>query len=187
MKRILFIVPILLFLLLNACGGTFSSISPDTGTAVAKTQTAAIWTPTIVPTHAPSESKIVEWINASLNADSLEQTLDAKYEVVNASFPQPTGGSITLFRIDVRCECANNSQCCTPQRTFVVTMNAMQQSGKKIVEEAPSTVAQVKVVCFDHLTAVGAMNADWSNVKAYLLGNIDGFQFGARTTPGPPP
>lgn len=77
MKRLLPFFPVFLFFFLNACGNAASVVPPNMGTAVAETQTAMVWTPTISPTPDPNESKIVEWLNAELlNADPLEQTLD---------------------------------------------------------------------------------------------------------------
>ena len=78
MKRLLAIVPIFLFILLNACGSTSETVPDVIGTAVGQTQTAAIWTPTITNTPDPNEANIVEWLNNYLSGtDSLERTLDA--------------------------------------------------------------------------------------------------------------
>jgi len=110
MKRLLPIVPVFLLILLNACGNTPAGISPAEGTAVGQTQTAAVWTPTITSTPDPNESKIVEWLNDGLSsADMLEKALDASYYARDVSFPNVPGSSSTVFRVDIRCECAVNT------------------------------------------------------------------------------
>lgn len=185
MKRLLSVVPIFLFILLNACGNVTGEITSAEGTAVGQTQTAAIWTPTITLTPDPNESKIVEWLNESLSsADPLEKTLDANYQARDASFPNVPGSSSTVFRIDIRCECAVNTQCCIPERMFVVTMRAMKDRADKIMEQVPGSVSEVKVVCFDHGTQIGVMFAWWSDVKGYLLEQLNGYQLGSRVSRG---
>jgi len=180
MKRVLFVVPIVLLILLNACIGDVTAIAPPVGTAVGETQTASVWTPTISPTPDPNESKIVEWLNAELsNADALEQTLDARYQVVDVSFPV-VNGLASVIRMDVRCECATNGQCCTPERTFVVTVGSLKKRSEKILEQVPGTVNELRVVCYDHLTQVGVMSASWMDVKSYLLEQLNGYQLGSR-------
>lgn len=180
MKRVVFVIPIVLLMILNACASDVSAVAPPVGTAVGETQTASVWTPTISPTPDPNESKIVEWLNAELSqADALEQTVDAKYQVVDVSFPAVNGAATTI-RVDVRCECAMNGQCCVPERTFVVTVGSLKKRADKILEQVPGTVIELKVVCYDHLTQVGAMSAAWADVKGYLLEQINGFQLGSR-------
>lgn len=185
MKRFLLLIPIFLLMLLNACGNTTANISPAEGTAVGQTQTAVAWTPTTSPTPDPNEAKIVEWLNTELSsADPLEQTLDAKYQVVDASFPTAPNGLSTVFRVDVRCECVTNTQCCIPERTFVVIIGAMKNRADKIIEQVPGTVNEVKVVCNDHMTQLGVMSAWWSDLKGYLLDQINGYQLGSRVFRG---
>ena len=180
MKRVLFVVPIILLVILNACATDVSAVAPPVGTAVGETQTAAVWTPTISPTPDPNESKIVEWLNAELsNADALEQTVDAKYQVVDVSFPA-VNGTATTIRVDVRCECARNGQCCIPERTFVVTVASLKKRADKILEQVPGTVSELQVVCYDHLTEVGAISVSWADARGYLLEQINGYQLGSR-------
>ena len=185
MKRFSLIIPVFLFAFLIACGNNPVEISPAQWTAVGQTQTATMWTPTITFTPDPSENKIVEWLNAELSGtDPLEQTLDAKYQAVDASFPIMPDGASTIFRVDIRCECATYSQCCIPERMFVVIMAAMKKRNDKIMEQIPGSVMQMKVVCYDHTTQVGVMAAWWSDVKGYLLDQINGYQFGSRVWRG---
>jgi hypothetical protein len=180
MKRVLFVVPIVLFIILNACAGNVTTIAPPVGTAVAETQTASIWTPTISPTPDPNESKIVEWLNAELsNTDALEQTLDARYQVVDVSFPT-VNGLATIIRVDIRCECAINGQCCLPERMFVTTIASLKKRAEKIMGQVPGTVSELKVVCYDHVTQVGVISASWADVKGYVADQLNGYQLGSR-------
>jgi len=181
MKRFLPILPIFLLMLLNACGNTPANISPAEGTAVAQTQTATMWTPTITPIPDPNESKIVEWLNDGLlSADALEQALDASYRVRDVSFPYMAGSTSTIFRVDIRCECATDVPCCIPERMFVVTMWSMKGRADKIIDQVPGSVGEVKVVCYDHMMFNGVMAAKWSDVMDYLLDRINGYQLGSR-------
>ena len=181
MKRCFSIVPVFLLMLLNACGSMTPTVPSNIGTAVGQTQTATMWTPTVTPTPDPNEAKIVEWLNAELlNADPLEQTLDARYQVVDVSFPVSPVSLSTVFRVDVRCECATNANCCVPERMFVVIVEAMKKRAEKIIEQVPAGVSEMRVVCFEHTTHVGVISGWWLDVKGYLLDQINGYQLGAR-------
>jgi len=160
-------------------------ISPAQGTAVGQTQTATMWTPTITPTPDPNESKIVEWLNDGLaSTDALEKTLDANYQAVDVSFPPVLDSSPVIFRVNIRCECAMNTPCCFPERMFVVTMAAMKSRADKIIGQVPGSISQVNVVCFDHANQIGVIYAGWSDVKGYLLDEINGYQLGSRVSRG---
>jgi hypothetical protein len=181
MRRLLPIVPIFLLILLNACANPASAIPPDIGTAVGQTQTAAMWTPTITSTPDPNEAKIVEWLNEELSAaDPLEKTLDANYLARNVSFPPASGSLSTVFLVEIRCECAVNTQCCIPERMFVVAMGAMKKRAEKIIEQVPGNVSEVKVVCYDHGIQIAVMSAWWTHVKGYLLDENNGYQLGSQ-------
>ena len=181
MTRLLPFIPIIILLLFNSCTGADPGIPVDVGTAVANTQTAVMWTPTLTPTLDPNEPKILEWVNAGLPSDQLEITLDARYQAVDVFFSYPSGSSSPIFRIDIRCECATGSQCCVPERMFVVTMKAMKERSDKIIEQVPGNASQVKVVCFDHTNQIGVMAASWADVRDYLRETINGYQLGSRT------
>lgn len=181
MKRLLPIAPVFLFILLNACGNTPAEISPAEGTAVAQTQTATMWTPTITHTPDPNESKIVEWLNEGLSgADPLEKILDASYQIQDVWFPITSSNSYTIFQVDIRCQCATNTQCCVPERMFVVTMYAMKNRADKIIEQVPGNINEIKVVCINNGSRIAVMAASWTDVKGYLLDQINGYQLGSR-------
>jgi len=185
MKRFLLLIPFVL-LVINACAEVPATIPPSQGTAVALTQTASVWTPTWTPTPDPPENKIVEWLNGELSkADALEQTLDARYLVTGVSFPFAPGSSAQIFRVDLRCECASSTNCCVPERMFVVLMTAMKGSKDKIIKQVPSNVGTLKVICYDHISQTNVIGTDWAEVKGYLDENVSGYELGAlvsRTT-----
>jgi hypothetical protein len=181
MKRFLLLIPVVLFIFLNACGNTPEEISPAAGTAVAQTQTATMWTPTITHTPDPNESRIVEWLNEGLSAaDPLEKTLDASYQIQDVWFPITSSNSYTTFQVDIRCQCATNMQCCIPERMFVVTMSAMKNQADKINEQVPVNINEIKVVCINNGSRIAVMAASWTDVKGYLLDQINGYQLGSR-------
>ena len=181
MKRFLIAVPFVFFILLNACGNPTTGVPPVLGTAVGSTQTAAIWTPTITSTPDPNESKIVEWLNEELaGVDALEQILDASYQVQDVIFPPAPGGSSIVFRVDIRCQCAVNTQCCVPERVFVTALSAMKNRADKIIEQVPPNVSELKVVCFNNGVNLAVIGAAWQDVRGYLLKEINGYQFGSR-------
>ena len=181
MKRFLFVIPFVFFILLHACGNPPPGVSPVVGTAVGETQTATMWTPTITSTPDPNESKIVEWLNAELSsADALEQILDASYQVQDVLFPPASGGSSFVFRVDIRCQCAVNTGCCVPERIFVTALSAMNKRADKILEQVPPNVSELKVVCFTNGVNIAVEAALWQDVRDYLQKQINGYQFGSR-------
>ena len=184
-KRFLFAISFLLFILLNACGNAGLEISPVVGTAVGETQPATIWTPTITSTPDPNESKIVEWLNAELSGtDALEQILDASYQVQDVLFPPAPSGSSIVFRVDIRCQCAVNAGCCVPERVFVTALAAMKNRADKILQQVPPNVSELKVVCFKDGVNIAVEAALWQDAKSYLLKEINGYQFGSRVYRG---
>ena len=187
MKRSLPFVPILLLVLLNACSD-FNSPTAAPGyihTSVIQSLTATMWTPTPTQTFNANIPTMVTWLNADLStANPLEWTLDAEYLVTNVSFPDVQNSQASVFRVDVRCECVNGTECCIPERTFVVIIGSMKRNANTILAQVPGEVSRMLVVCSDlkkHIQ-VGAMSASWQDVTDYLLGHLTGHQFGARVT-----
>ena len=91
-------------------------------------------------------------------------------------------GILDLVRVEVHCECARASDCCSPERMFVKVMLGLGQMEKKgnFIEQVPATVTEMDVACYDHLTPFGTMAANWADVKSYLNGEINGTQLGSR-------
>lgn len=182
MKRLLPIIPIVLLLILNSCGNFDPNGVPSRmSTAVVESLTATMWSPTPTTTPDPPENKIVEWLNGELtNTNPLEQTLDARYLVTGVSFPFAQGSSAQIFRVDLRCECASNTNCCVPERMFVVFITALKGAKDKITKQVPSNVGVIKVICYDHTSQINVIGADWAEVRGYLNENVSGYELGAQ-------
>jgi len=181
-KRFLPTLPIFLFLLLNACGNQEVGISNVQWTAVWQTQTATVWTPTATLPPDPNESKIVDWLNEALSSEDteLERMVDADYQVQDVLFPPASDNSSLVFRVDIRCQCPLNTQCCIPERMFVAAVLAMKARADKVIKEVPGNVSEVKVVCFKDGIRIGVMATQWKDAKAFLGKDLNGYQFGSR-------
>ena len=179
MKRPILILLLTSLIWLAACG---NDLTPAQLTMAVQTLTAAVYTPTPTSTPDPDESAIVILLNRGLaeTTDPLSQTIDARYQVVDAIFSLGMDGTPATFRVDVRCDCANATTCCTLERTFVVITAAMKVGAEKIGRQVPNSVTSLQVVCFDHTAQTGMMVASWPDMVAYFTGGINGFQLGAR-------
>src|ERR1041384_1463105 len=187
MKRLLLTIPLVLLSLVNACGsGPTVSISAAQWGMVQQTLTAVAWTPTPIPTSNPNSANMVNWLNNDLlsTANSLESTMDAEYKVTNISFQNIPNSSALRFQVDVGCICMNNSDCCIPERTFVVIIESMKRNFITTLGQVPPGVSQMLVVCFDRKTKlqIGSIFASWQDVQSYLQGNLMGHQLGMRIT-----
>lgn len=69
----------------------------------------------------------------------------------------------------------------------MVTIQAMKINAEEILAEVPEYITRVDVACHNDAGTHGMMGAPWSEVKAYLLGNIDGSVLGWHVTPNPAP
>jgi hypothetical protein len=181
-KKSLPFIPIVLLVFLHACSGATLAIPIEIGTAVANTQTATMWTPTLSPTPNYYIPAMIGWLNLDLSAtlDPLEQTLDAKYLVTDISFPPILNSQSLTFRVDVQCECAANANCCVPERMFVVLVNSLRRNQSAILQHVPLGLSEMIVVCRDHQRPIGAMYAFWPDIQGYLLGYVNGYQLGPR-------
>lgn len=184
MKRALPAVPLVLFILLNACLSV-----PDISGSVQGTLTALVWTPTITP--APTSMAIgqhfVYLLNLPLSGDffstrldQLENTIGASYQVLDVGFPRRADGSL-VFQVNFRCICGEeNIPCCRSERMFVILMKRMYVYRNDFIVDMPADVKEMKVVCYDHLASFEEMTANWEDVKYFLNETIDGHQFGSR-------
>ena len=179
MRRMIAAISFVLLLALVAC--VASDLSTAQMNSAVQTLTATVLPPTITPTPDPDESAIVLLLNHGLEqtADPLSQTVDARYQVIDASFPLDINNNASTFLIEVRCECVNGL-CCTPERTFVMVVNAMQSVADKIARQIPGTVTNMQVACLDHTSSIGMVLVAWNDMAEYLTGKINGFQLGGR-------
>lgn len=168
----------IIFLALAACGG-MPTASPAQLTAAAAPTPEP---PTAVP--IPPEKAIVMLTNDALNrlADPLAQTVDANYQILDAHFSPSLDGLTMTLTIEARCECANNANCCSLQRTFVVAINAMKAVQGKIRGYIPINLGKARITCRDHSRDLGAAEVNWADMDNYFTDAITGSQFGNRVT-----
>lgn len=198
MKRSYLLIPLALLVILNACG------QPDSGQippaywdymAQTLTATAAPPTATATPTRTPNELQIMNWLNAQPSStdpfsnylDQLEDTIGVNYKFLDVQFPLDEQGMVTVFEVDIRCQCARNDRCCSRERGFILTMSRMKPYIDGIVYEVPTTVEQLRVVTYDHVNPFPSVSADWQDVQNFLHGQMDGNQFGFHVTPASHP
>ncbi len=186
MKRLVLPILFFIFFALVSCSDDLSTAQMENAV---KTLTATVLPPTFTSTPDPDESAIVMLLNRGLEqtTDPLSQTIDARYQVLDASFPLGADQVPSTFRIDVRCECVNGTSCCTLERTFIVLTQAMKPGIAKIAQQVPATVMDTQVVSLDHSTQIGMIVVSWRDLLDYFRGAINGFQLGSRviTLKGP--
>jgi hypothetical protein len=207
MKRSLILVPIILLVILNACGSNQAQMAiivhqTDTAAAVA-TLTATNMPPTATPfpTIDPNEQQIVNLMNAlgvqyqdgfdggsfgdpmfQTKLDQLENFMGADFIVFDAAFPPGENNMLTLFQINARCECGTNRPCCTAERMFILTMRELFLNRDYVMGQVPTTVQTMQLLCFDHGRLIATISAAWQDVQSFLYGNLNGLQFGSRIT-----
>lgn len=179
MKRLFLYCSLSGAILLTACGTT---LTPGQLDMAVQTLTAAAYTPTATHTPDPDESAIVILLNRGLaeTTDPLSQTIDARYQVVEAGFPLEPDGSLAVFQVDVRCECAGTSACCAAERMFIELTTAMKAQMQRIIRQVPGSVSTLRVDCYEHAARIGMIMAEWEDMLGYLRGSVNGFQLGAR-------
>ena len=190
MKHLFFIIPIVLLFLVNSCVGIPLPSIAANETAVAQTLTAMSWTAMPSPTFNAYVPDMIHWLNNDLAIVSpLGRTLDAEYHVIDISFKNIPNSSDLNFRVDVNCLCINGDQCCLPERTFVVILEAMYRNSNTTLFQVPAGIREVMIVCRNQQTKVqvGAISASWQDVQAYLRKQLSGDQLGVRTTQMPAP
>ena len=184
MQRFLNVIVLTIFLALAACSGGLPTASPQQMTAAAAPTPEP---PTAVP--IPPEKAIVLLANDALErlADPLSQTVDANYQVLDVHLAPSADGLTMTLAIEARCECVNNTNCCSLQRTFVVVANAMKAAHGKIRAYIPVNIGKVRISCRDHTRDLGVAESIWADMDAYFTEVITGSQFGNRVIFSPAP
>jgi hypothetical protein len=160
MKRsLVIIIPLLLLVLLNACDtDRLPPFSPTQWAAIAQTQQVM---------SRPESEKIMFWLNSvPYNDDkftALEKEMIGYYDVTNVGFPKET-----YFEIFLNCKCDSGSDCCDPERMFLITLQKISRSQYQILAEVPETVLDFDVVCLNNNRPFAAVYAPWNMVKTFL-------------------
>lgn len=184
-KRVAICILILPSILLVACAPDLSD--PNIQAAVIHSLTATVWTPTpITPsaTPQPDTTKIVEILNeAMIGSDPLTETVVAKRSVIDAQvIMDATTQQATILRIHVDCEWIF-SDSCTPESTFVVLMNTFSNNDKvmeRVINQIPTTITTLEMFAFDQMIPTSILTVAWSDVLAFIFGEINGNQLGSR-------
>jgi hypothetical protein len=185
LKRPFVLIPILLLILLNACG---NGDVPNSAT-----QTAAMWTitPSPTPIYAPNAFAILQVLNTEMERIELmdeiswlEHMIGADYQVSNVLF-QYEGSTATVFQVNTQCECKDGDPCCNPEHTFVETMRVMKIQESVIVSQVPGTVTGMEVWCYDQDNKQAVMSAPWNYTKSFLEGQLTGAQFASQVEQQP--
>jgi hypothetical protein len=188
MKRFLPVIPVILLIFVNACIGHGT-------TSVTATPT---WTPTLIflPTEDTLSPSIFSQLNMAIEGmvtseplNELEHIAGPSYQVISVDV-LPTDRIPSTLQISVRCECAENAQCCNTARTFaaaIVTLRNIYQSGNLNLDKTPyATLNILEVWCFDHANLTGVASVPWTSVVSFFQNDIDGFQLWASVTQTPP-
>ncbi len=171
----------ILLLLASATACTGADLSTAQMNSAVQTLTATVQPPTVTATPDPDESAIVLLLNHGFEqiSDPLAQTLDARYQVLDVSFPLDGNNKASTFLVQVRCECVNGG-CCTAERTFVMLVHAMKSVADKVARQVPGTVTNLQVASLDHAASMGIVLVSWQDMADYFTGTINGFQLGGR-------
>ena len=190
MKRILIAIPAILLILLNACGDPAVPAVTETPTGTPTPTSPPLPTVDIVsPTIFSYLNRALEGLEDQTKFDRLEHITGASYQVVHVEFPRNETDGSFVFRVDTRCECALNARCCSPTRTFVVTLMAVGIYQTEIMGQVQSAglVSIMEVWIYDHADLTDVVVVPWADVQSFLTGNIDGYQLAARVGQTPFP
>lgn len=180
MKRYLPAIPVILLLLLNACGSPEGSTNTLTPTSMPNTEP--------VPTFDNVSPMIYDYLNRVLENEielsdkfqEVEHITGASYQVIDVSFPSNNDGTV-VFHVSTRCECAANAQCCSSTRTFVMTLMAMDKSSSEtIISLVPQNAQTMEVWTYDHANQGNVMRVPWPEVIRFLHDEISGFQLASE-------
>ena len=198
MKKFLAISTILLVICLgSAC--TDNSMIPVTGNdptmqplmntltaiastveAIGQTATAHSFTPTpsSTPTKVPDSTALRSLLSDTING-KLVAVLGTKITVVNVSYGPGGAKVFTELYIEMNCESQNNSVCPSPQVVTAV-IDSCKENKKKVKGNVPTTTQLLVITIYDPGHATQVVEADWSDVTAYLDGDIPAEVFSQR-------
>jgi hypothetical protein len=167
MKRLLPFIPIVLLFLVNSCGPSSTNIIDTTVVS----QFIAPVASTSISTNIPEIDNMISIINADLsNASPLGWIMDAQYYMIDVTFQDTPKKTDLIALVHVDCMCMNSTNCCIPERTFVVVVESMRKNYANVPLSAFERVGEFRVVCSDLKTKIeiGVVSASWNEVKAYL-------------------
>jgi hypothetical protein len=123
----------------------------------------------------------IEIAEVSSKFDQLEHSIGAAYQITDVNF-DPNDSTASSLQLVVDCTCALNTNCCTVNRAFVVTMAAMYMYQSDIEAQIPDTVSKLVVICRYENKSVGSITVSWYAVKNFLLDPVNGYQLKSEVT-----
>jgi hypothetical protein len=187
-KYLTLAIMLLLLALLGACADDFipvTSIDPSaqplfvTLTEIAKTveyigQTATAYavtpTATPTPTNTPDQGVVYNLISEAI-ADQLLSTFGANITVENVKFGPLGSEEFTNLYVEIKCV-GDNGTACPTSNVIVAVMEACREKKKKMLENSPKSLQMLTITIFDPINSPRVVEIDWSDIQAYLNGDI---------------
>jgi hypothetical protein len=184
-KRIVLAFLGTMFVLLSSLlGGCVEATpSPDQQLAnLVSSLTAFFITPSPTVTPVPDANALVRILNDNIgkSKDKLADAIDAHYWVIDASYFDSEIPGFVNLNLFVRCECAHNTTCCTPERSFIQAVDFLKLSENKKNHLLPNNILKLNLICSDHDRQIGTITVLWTDLMDYYNQKLDGYQFGNR-------
>lgn len=144
---------------------------------LAGSATAYAYTPTATkaPTNTPDAQEVNKTIANSLK-DQLISTFGAQITVENVKFGPIGAQEFTNLYIEVNCA-GDHSTACPTSHVIIAIMEACKEKKKKLEENVPSTLQVLTITIFDPVNRPRVVEIDWSDVLAYINGDVSGDVF----------
>jgi hypothetical protein len=142
--------------------------------------TSYSFTPTLTytPTVTPDAPEVNKTISNSIN-NQLISTFGAKITVEDVKFGPIGAQEFTNLYIEIKCIGDNNATCPTTH-VIVAVMDACKEKKKRILENVPGTTQVLTITIFDPVTRPKVVEVNWSDVLAYINGDVLGEDFSRR-------
>jgi hypothetical protein len=153
----------------------------ETMTVIAKTvegiagsATAYSFTPTftLTPTNTPNAPEVNKTISNSIN-EQLISTFGAKITVGDVKFGPINAQEYTNLYIEINCT-GNNNTACPTTYVIIAVVDACKDKKKKVLENIPSKTQLLTITIFDPITLPKVVEVNWSDVLAYINGDVPG-------------
>jgi hypothetical protein len=176
MKRLLPLIPIILIFLINSCITYPTSNIGATSTTI------------------PTEDSVITAMIKSLNYDlatisPLGSVMDAQYYVIDVLFLDIPNTSERNIQVNVKCTCMNDTDCCLPERTFVMIVESMRRNNSHNTLQSYGIFREFTVVCSNQQTGqpIKPMTVAWKDVKGYLTDPGRAYELGGHVNHTPVP
>jgi hypothetical protein len=136
---------------------------------------AATLTPIPTPTKIPDPGEVNKTISNAMN-DQLISTFGARITVEDVKFGPIGAQEFTNLYIEINCVGDNNALCPT-SNVIIAVVDACKDKKKKVLENIPSKIQLLTITIFDPITLPKIVEINWSDVLAYINGDIPGDVF----------